>query len=287
MPPEPSPEEDMHLADPESPTELARLMNQDRLVTESIGGIFPESPDLSNVHDILDMACGPGGWALEVAFTYPKIKVVGVDISQIVVDYARAQAWSQGLDNATFKKMNMLQPFDFPDNSFDLVNARFIAGFTPRTAWPKLVQECFRITRPGGIIRLTEPEMNFATTPTFVKMAVLGTQAIKSAGLGFSIDGHQINITPILGRLLRDAGYQNIQKKAHVIDFSAGEKAHYGFYQNYMIAAQLAQPFLLQMRAGTREELDQLYRDMLIEMLQDDFQALWFLLTAWGRKPVQ
>jgi hypothetical protein len=26
----------------------------------------------------------------------------------------------------------------------------------PTTAWPVLIQECMRITRPGGIIRLTE-----------------------------------------------------------------------------------------------------------------------------------
>jgi ubiquinone/menaquinone biosynthesis C-methylase UbiE len=282
---EPPSNENIYLLDAESGAEMARLMNQDRLVTRIMGGIIPEPLDLSNMHDVLDLGCGPGGWVFDVAYTYPKVNVVGIDISRKVVEYARAQAWTQGLNNASFVMGNILQPLNFPDNSFDLVNARFIAGFVPRTGWAKLLQECFRITRPGGIIRLTEPEMNFGTTPAFVKMAEIGTQAIKLAGLGFSLDGHQINITPMLSRLLRDAGFQDVKRKAHVIDFSAGEEAHHGFYQNYMIAAQIARPFLLKMKVATEEELDELYREMMIEMMQDNFQALWFLLTGWGEKP--
>jgi hypothetical protein len=41
-----------YFIDAESATELARLINQDRLLTENMGGLFPEFQDISSMHDI-------------------------------------------------------------------------------------------------------------------------------------------------------------------------------------------------------------------------------------------
>jgi len=41
--------------------EIARLMKQSQLLTRSMGGVFPELGDeLTHMHSILDLACGPG-----------------------------------------------------------------------------------------------------------------------------------------------------------------------------------------------------------------------------------
>src|SRR5205807_5280187 len=149
-------DENTYFIDAESGAETARLLNQDRLITSHMGGIFPARFDLSNVKDVLDIGCGPGGWVLDVAFAYPEMNVVGIDISQTTIEYARAQAKVQLLDNVSFKVMDATRPLAFPDNSFDFINARFIFAFMPTSAWPKLLQECIRLTRPGGTIRLTE-----------------------------------------------------------------------------------------------------------------------------------
>lgn len=66
-----------------------------------------------------------------MAFAYPDIEVVGIDISQQMIEYARAQARVQGLDNAYFHVMDATQPLDFPDSSFDLINGRTLAFLPP------------------------------------------------------------------------------------------------------------------------------------------------------------
>src|SRR6266566_3980781 len=129
-----------------------------------------------------DIACGPGGWALEVADRYPYIKIVGIDISKSMIEYARALAKAQKLKNVEFLVMNALKPLDFPNASFDLVNARFIHSFMPPHAWPVLLQECLRVCRPGGIIRLTEAETAITNSPASEKMAGMLTLALKKAG---------------------------------------------------------------------------------------------------------
>ena len=52
-----------------------------------------------------------------------------------------------------------------------------------------------------------------------------------------------------------------------------------------MIAFKLVQPFMIKMGVITQEEADQRYQEMLLEMMSDEFCALWYYLTSWGQKP--
>src|SRR5437667_9447465 len=125
---EPSKSNNMYFSDTESGAEMARLIDQDHLITQGMGGLLSErNNDFSGIRRILDIGCGPGGWALEVAFAYPETEVVGIDASRTMIDYAQAQARAQQLDNACFQEMDATQPLEFADNSFDIVNARFLA----------------------------------------------------------------------------------------------------------------------------------------------------------------
>ena len=81
--------ENIYPIDHESGAEMARLMEQDHLFTKGMRGLFAERSDLSHIHRILDVACGPGGWALEVAFAYPEKEVVGFDINHWIHMYVR------------------------------------------------------------------------------------------------------------------------------------------------------------------------------------------------------
>ena len=287
MPTDQPKNESTYVVDAENAAEMARLMHLDRLITKGMGGLFPEQLEVSSIHKILDIACGPGGWALDVTHKYPQIQLIGIDISQLMVEYARAQAKVQWLDNASFRVMDARKPLDFPDNSFDLVNARFIAAFMLPSAWPTFLQECVRITRPGGIIRLTECELPITNGFAGEKLSGMITQAMHLAGQTFSPDGRQLGITPVLGSLLHAAGVQNIQKKAHVVDFSAGTEAHSSQYQNTMVFFKLIQPFLIKMGITTQEEVNGLYQQALDEMTSDDFCGVWFYLTVRGEVPTK
>jgi SAM-dependent methyltransferase len=218
------------------------------------------------------------------SYTHPDIEVVGIDISQTMIYYARAQARVQGLHNASFRVMDATQPLDFPDESFDLVNARPI-GFFPKGVWPKLMQECMRILRHGGTIRLTESEWGFTNGPATEKIQGMFYKALLAGGRSFTQDGRRHGITMMLGGFLRDAGCINIGQMAHVIDFSAGTEFHDPIYNDWKVVNKLSQPFFISMGVTTQEEVDEAYNQMLVEMMQDDFRGIMYLLTAWGEKP--
>jgi ubiquinone/menaquinone biosynthesis C-methylase UbiE len=279
-------QENTYVIDSESGAEMARLTDQDRLFTEAAGSLFPPDLDLASISRVLDVACGPGGWGLEVAYRHPEIDVVGLDISQIMIQYANAQATVQHLSNAHFQVGDVLKPLPFDTGSFDVVNARFMVSFMPNAGWPRVVGELVRILRPGGMICLTEVDnWGMSTSQSLEQMKSLVYLAVALDGRSFEPEGRHLGITPMLRGFLQEARCHQIRVQAAVLNSSSGMKAYEGAYRNFQFLLQLIQPFLLKMQVATQEELNTLYEQTLIEMLSADYRALWYFLRVWANKP--
>jgi ubiquinone/menaquinone biosynthesis C-methylase UbiE len=276
-----------YVIDIENAAETARLVDQDYLFTKAMGGLFPEEPELDNVGRILDIACGPGGWACEVAFRYPDIEVVGVDINENIINYARAMAKVQQLKNVSFEVMDIKQPLNFPDESFDLVNARSLAAVMDKASWPALLIECKRILCPGGILRLTELDMAGSSSLAYLRLWGYFCKALSIQGRSFSADGSSMGITHVLKKLLQDAGFVDIGRRSFFLDSSYGSELHYSACKDWETAFVLLKPYILQSGLVQEDEYDELYRQMQIDLRRDDFLCLGFGLTAWGKKPGQ
>jgi ubiquinone/menaquinone biosynthesis C-methylase UbiE len=276
-----------YVLDPESPTEMARLINLDRVMTSAMGGPFSGVPRLPEEAKVLDLACGPGSWVLDVAFEHPNFEVAGVDISSTMIGYANARARTQNLPNASFGVMDITQPLDFSDNTFDLLNARLLVAVLHREAWAPFLEECTRILKPGGILRLTEPvdAAGITTSASYERWGQFSYQALWRAGYGFSTNGNTLGITTVLPRMLRKLKYQNVHNLAHTLEFSAGSDAWQDFYHNAQVLYNTAPPFFIKAGVTTQEEIDQLYQQMLIEWLSDEFCGMWHFVTAVGEKP--
>jgi ubiquinone/menaquinone biosynthesis C-methylase UbiE len=274
-----------YVIDIESGAETARLIDQDYLLTKAMGGIFPEQPDLTNIARILDIACGPGGWTTEVAFHYPDIEVVGVDINETVVKYARALAKVQQLKNVQFEIMDVKQGLKFPDESFDLVNGRLLFGFMDKASWPALLKECYRVLSPGGIVRITEVETEVSNSLAMQRLGSTFLQSLSKQGRIFSLDGRSAGMAHVFKKLLQDAGFEQIERRPVLIDASFDSEFHYGYCKDLEIAYALLKPYLIRAGLVNEAEFDELYNQMLVDMHSNDFLYVTFWVTAWGKKP--
>ena len=273
----------------DSEAELARLVEQERVIAKALGGLLPEHADqaafVAPMQRVLDVAYGAGGWVLNMAQTYPHLHVMGFDIDAHMIAYATTQAQVGHLEHASFRVLNALDPLDYSDNFFDLVNARYL-GVIGRSAWPQVTQELLRITRPGGFIRLTETEdVSVTTSPAFERMRVIFLQAGRLGALTFSPTGRSTGRPPRLPYFLRKVGCHNIQQHASIIDWSAGTEFHAAVAQDLQSFFRLLQPFMVGVGASTDEELEQLHRDIGLELRAEDFCAFWTFFTVWGQKP--
>jgi ubiquinone/menaquinone biosynthesis C-methylase UbiE len=275
-----------YISDERSSAEIARLIHQDQLMTTGMGGLLPEI-DLGEVQRVVDLACGPGGWALEMAYTYSDMEIVGVDISERMIAYAKTQAQVQQRTNVSFQVMDILKPLDFPDHSFDMINARLISGFMRREKWPLFFQECLRILRPGGILRLTENEGPICNSPHFEKALHMGVhQAMNRIGMGFSPNSLYYGIVHMLPYFFRQAGLSLPRKRAHMIDFSFGTEAHQSFAQNAAMLLPLLEPLVAKTQLATPQEWRNLTQKAVTELYEEDFCGVLIMVTVWAEKPL-
>ncbi|MBE3559619.1 MAG: methyltransferase domain-containing protein [Ktedonobacteraceae bacterium] len=284
------PSENSYILDQESNAEMARLIDQDIMITKHMGGLFPPTFDLSNVHDILDIACGPGGWAVEVAFTYPNKQVVGIDISSRMLNYARSRANVHGLKKVKFLQMDATGPLAFSDASFDFVNARGLVGFMWREAWQPFVAECFRITRPGGTIRLTELDnlVGITNSAALERLGRLITKVFHRQRRTFCDDENasHFGVTPMLASFLEQAGCDIIHEQPHMQNYSSGMEGHVSEYRNFQVGMKMLQSVLVKAGLASQEELDQLYQQMLTDMTAENFRGIVYFMSAIGHKPL-
>ncbi|HZS75603.1 MAG TPA: class I SAM-dependent methyltransferase [Ktedonobacteraceae bacterium] len=271
-----------YVIDPESGAEMARLIDQDITISKAIGALFPGDIVPESGQKVLDVACGPGGWALEVAFEYPEVQVEGIDISQAMIAYANMRAQSQQLTNAHFQVMNVLEPLAFADNTFDLVNARLMTSFLPRDAWPRVVKELARITRHDGVIIHTECEtFGESNSQAIEELSSVINEAMYRAGLYI---GKGRGVTAKLPQFLQEAGCTNIQQEQHVLDSSYGTPTHKASLENLRVGIQLVRPFVLRLGLVTPEKFDELFERSLQDMQSERMRGTWTFVTVWGIK---
>jgi ubiquinone/menaquinone biosynthesis C-methylase UbiE len=265
--------------------ELARLTIQDRLVTTVMGGVLPEQPDSAKFERVLDVGCGPGNWLLDMATAHPESSLlIGVDISGKMVEYAREQAAAQNLNaRVEFHVMDALRMLEFPTDFFNLVNLRFGTGYLRTWDWPKLLSEFRRVSRSGGLIRISESDiMVKSSSPALTRLFELQIEALYHAGHFFNAE--QQGITGELASLLERAGFEQVQTRAFPTDYHAGTQQTQYLIENVTYVFRVSLPFLRKW-LHVPDNYEELYQQMLREIQQPDFVASGAMVTAWGLAP--
>lgn len=99
---------------------------------------------------ILDIGCAIGNSTLVWARAFPKAEVHGIDVGAPVLRYAHARAEALGV-KVDFSQQNA-EHTDFADGSFDLVLSHITLHETSRSALPRILGECRRLLRKGGLM---------------------------------------------------------------------------------------------------------------------------------------
>lgn len=269
--------------DPNSPADLVRRMQWDRLMNEVLG-LFPERLDLSSVYRILEIGCGPGEWTLEAARYFP-VFYVGIDISRSQIAYARAMTKVVGYDDlVSFEQVDLTQPLPFADASFDLVHVRFLAGSLPTFQWPRMLHEAWRVLTAGGWVLLSEAEWPTTNSPAAQQLAQMIMQALWKAGYGLSRDEATLGIAQGLPTLLRESGGGDVEQETHAFSFSCGPRHAEAVVNHLRTTAHLMQPFLTRMGYGSQHEVEALAEQMAQESRAMDFVGAMTVLQAWMQK---
>ena len=98
---------------------------------------------------LLDCGCATGAITIGLAKMVEPGQVVGVDISEIEIERARARAAEAGITNVRYAIGNIYQ-LDFADNHFDALFSHNVLEHMAEPA--RALQEMHRVLKPGGFI---------------------------------------------------------------------------------------------------------------------------------------
>ncbi|HET8951668.1 MAG TPA: arsenite methyltransferase [Solirubrobacteraceae bacterium] len=135
-------------------------------VNASLGcGVPTAVADLHDGETVLDLGSGAGADVLISARRVgPTGKAIGLDMTDGMLDLARANAADAGVDNVEFVK-GYLEDIPLPDGSVDVVISNCVINLAAdkRT----VLMECARVLRPGGRFAVSDviadPDMDEAT----------------------------------------------------------------------------------------------------------------------------
>jgi ubiquinone/menaquinone biosynthesis methyltransferase len=118
----------------------AMSLGRDQAWKRRMVSMLPDSP----APRCVDLACGTGDVAFELARRFPKGKVVGIDLTPAMIEVATARST---FSNVEFQSQDMCRT-KIPDGWADLVTGSYALRNAP--VLDDALREVHRILRPGG-----------------------------------------------------------------------------------------------------------------------------------------
>ncbi len=171
-----------------------------------------EMAGISNGHYVLDVAAGAGEQSVTTARQVgPSGKVLAVDISANILDFAQQMALQAGLNNIETQVMDG-ENLALANNTFDAVISRVGLIYFPDQQ--RALQEMRRVLKPGGkvaaIVYSTPDKNKFFSVP----VAIIRNRAQLPPPLPGQPGPFSLGAPGIIQKAFSEAGFINVQAES-------------------------------------------------------------------------
>ncbi|KAL1925582.1 uncharacterized protein VTP21DRAFT_465 [Calcarisporiella thermophila] len=256
--------------------EVERLEKEQMMLTWAFQSkhMAPVQRGLCRGERCLDVGCGTSSWTMEMASEYPRSKFIGIDITDATFPFELELP-----SNLQLMIQNALEkPLPFPDNDFYFVYQRLAVLSYQYSEWPGLLQEMYRILKPGGWVELCE--LDIWASP-------IGPPHLRLVeGLRFSLKarGMESRIALQLSKLLKNAGFTEIKTHRLTVPMYPSQ-GRLGALVNdiVMSAAESLGPWLSTVMGMNRKEFAELLDDVRRDVEEKKTNLCFY--SVYGRKP--
>jgi ubiquinone/menaquinone biosynthesis C-methylase UbiE len=166
-------------------------------------------PHLRSGMDVLDVGCGVGSLALDLAATVARGRVVGIDPDAGQIEAARRSAADRAIENAEFFTGSAYEP-PFPDASFDVVYANAVLLYLREPV--RALREMRRVLRPGGLAAVSDDDLATIVRSPDLPELRLAADLFQRAVVH---EGGNPRYSQHLRALMLEAGFARTQGVAH------------------------------------------------------------------------
>lgn len=202
---------------PEMPDQQGELeiLKQNSASASKLEALIWQGLNLGDNANVMDLGCGPGFISMQLAKFLPFGKVLGVDVSQKLIDYAEKEREKQGIKNLRFTQ-NDIYELDLLEKTFDLIYSRFV--FQHLTCPVEALKSASLALTSGGLICIVDiDDSNISMFPDHSAY----NSFIRRSGDGQSKKGGDREIGEKLTHFFREAGMENINEQ--IITISSSE----------------------------------------------------------------
>ncbi|KAH8696251.1 S-adenosyl-L-methionine-dependent methyltransferase [Talaromyces proteolyticus] len=187
---------------PNDEMESERLDLFHEILTRRCDGELHLAPIGTNPQRILDLGTGTGIWAVDIGDKFPSAEVLGNDLSPIQPSLVPP--------NVRFEVDDMENEWLY-GSKFDFIHARYLAGAIKD--WPRLMDQAFKFTKPGGWVEFQDFDMKFYSTQGEFSPGCPMDEWTKLVVKGLKKIGVEPEPGPKLEGWLKDAGFTNVHEK--------------------------------------------------------------------------
>lgn len=265
------------MEDPREVTRLEKKIDVKAVIGASLKPLIEDKVKAGiKKMSILDVGCGTGIIALELAKNFPDYRVDAVDINSL--RFKKNKEKNKTHFNLNFYLADASHlPFD--SDSYDIAFTRFLLEYIKKPE--NVIKEMIRVVRPGGYVLLQDLDGQLLTHYPYETEFKMKTQAIIKylAKTGFD---------PFVGRklfyLVKRNGLKNISVKIEPYHLYAG-RIDAKNYKLWDLKLKIAFPHIAK-ALGSIKEADNYIKYCLNFFLKDDTLTFSNLFTVLGVKPL-
>jgi ubiquinone/menaquinone biosynthesis C-methylase UbiE len=261
---------------PTDDAEINRLDFQHYMLRYALRGNY--LAPVRHPRSIVDVGCGTGRWAREVATVFPEASVIGVDITPPPTEAPAAGAQDPRPENYAFVQADVTTGLPFADATFDFAHQRLLFLAIPTAQWPALIAELARVTRRGGWVELVEGSaVPPGSGPAMQMWGGWLSAASAKRGIDFAQGGQ-------IGRHLQQAGLGHVSQ--HELRMQAGRgvgRLGAMLEVNYMGILQAVKPQIVAAGITTADSYDAAVHAIRGEIAAGN--CFWHAYIAYGQRP--
>ncbi|KAK4662350.1 uncharacterized protein QC763_700430 [Podospora pseudopauciseta] len=164
----------------------------------------PDESDSGSDYRILDLGCGTGIWAMDIADQHPRASVFGVDLSPIQPE------WVPG--NCRFHVDDYEDEWTYrPDEAFDYIHGRALGGTV--ADWGRFYRQVRTHLKPGGYCEMQEYDAWIFSDDDSFDRAPWTKEWVTKLDDASKMFGKQINVANRHKQWMIDAGFEDVQEK--------------------------------------------------------------------------
>ncbi|KIM19538.1 hypothetical protein M408DRAFT_334364 [Serendipita vermifera MAFF 305830] len=156
---------------PADDEEWTRLNKQHTAISIGMGALYPVpsvvrsilAPKEGEVKRILDLGCGTGIWATEMAKEFPHCQILGIDLAPVPIDRISVP------DNCRFELGDIAKGLGHLKGQYDFINARLIGSGLKN--FRQTLQDAAECLKPGGIVVWSDADYDMYMEEQRVYMA--------------------------------------------------------------------------------------------------------------------